>query len=147
MSFLFNLHLTTDNGKFIYYRLEVFREIELVIGSQEGKIHILTETLETMKNSEASTAIESGHIKETAIVEPGKYHLLVYFKYGITPFLFRCRTICREHIVINLILHFFSNLSKVRIESAFLPTLIYSSNNRASICIKSSLSIRISSSR
>ena len=87
--FLFNLHLTTDNSKFIYYRLEVFREIELVIKRQEGKIHILAEALETMKNSKTGTTIESGHIEEAAIVEPGKYHLLVHFKYGIPHLLFR----------------------------------------------------------
>ena len=51
-----------------------------------------------MKNSKAGTTVESGHIKETAIVEPGKYYLLVYFKYSIPPLLFRSHIVCRESV-------------------------------------------------
>ena len=47
-----------------------------------------------MKNSEAGTAVESGHVEEAAIVKPGKYHLLVYFKYGIPPLLLRSHIVC-----------------------------------------------------
>ena len=35
-----------------------------------------------MKNSKAGTTVESGHIKETAIVEPGKYYLPVATSYA-----------------------------------------------------------------
>ena len=41
-----------------------------------------------MKNPKASTSVESCHIKETTIVKPGKYHLLVYLKNCIPLLLF-----------------------------------------------------------
>ena len=84
--FLFNFHVSSHNSKLIYYRLKVFCEIELIIRSKKGKIHIFTKTLKTMKNPKASTPVKSCNIKKATIIKPSKYHLLVYLKNGI-PFL------------------------------------------------------------
>ena len=100
-----------------------------------------------MKNPQASTAIERSDVKESTVMESGKYYLLIYLKNSV-PLLLLCRYIVYgKYTVVYIILHCFNNFNNVRMEPAFFPTFAYSSNIVESICRKSLNSILISSSR
>ena len=86
-----------------------------------------------MKDPQTSTAIECCLLEKSSGIQTGKYNLLVHFKYSISLMLFRRQIITGKHIIKYLILHRLRNFKSVEIESAFLPTLIYSSNTVASI--------------
>ena len=58
-----------------------------------------------------------------------------------------CHCILWQHHTINLILHRVKYFNRVAIESAFLPTFMYSSSTLGSNFINSSISIRMSFSR
>ena len=103
---------------------EIFHKIELIILRKQWEIHFITETLQAMKDSQASSAIERSRLKEYSSIQVCKYNLLVNFKYGVSLMLLSCQDITEEYIVEYFIFHRLKNFKSVEIESAFLPTWI-----------------------
>ena len=65
----------TFQCSFVCDRLEVSFEIEVFVGSQEREVHVLAESLKTVEDTETGATVESGHVKEASVVEPGKDNL------------------------------------------------------------------------
>ena len=120
--FFLDFYVSADEDEGIDDGLEVFCEVEFGIGSQQGEVHVFAETLEPVEDAEAGAPVEGCYVEEAAVVKPGEDDLLVDFKGGVAFVLCGGQVVCRKHVVVNLVVHFFNSLRSVFMDSGFFPT-------------------------